>query len=451
MHISRLFHGLFSSSDKTDKSASSASDAHKSTRERLPQADAEPVRHSGPGPRGHLSRHQLIRTGGRGTAPSTPHRHASRTVDPHDARHAAASLSEHPHAVAQIADQEQQITRLAARPDAHCFEGELREIRDRIAQARAMGSAADGGWHRARVLLGGSQTWLARLSSELKQIDRLPDGWRSLVTDRRALSPVARAAVERRAFRVARLMCAERCDAREATAMARRAEASIASGCPETSALMNERVRRALMRKHPAGIVDPLTRMLRMNGPAIYSDALAVLRVMTRLPAQMAEQLADAGVTIVPAPGRLSNVRPEELLGPGDIAPHGHYDHDKRTLTLLTRHHPGAGGGRAFLPKRLTPLHEAAHAYDHLIGTQTHADTAFLAARERDLASGHIRPGRDDYFREVDAELDSNPRRETFAESLAHYLIGDRRWPALHAYWDEKLRGKASGDPSSRA
>lgn len=417
MHISRLFHGLFTSGDRTDKTESSTSDAPRATPELPPQALAKAHRH-GPAPRGHLSRHQLVQ-----------------------AAHAPATV--------QIADQEEQLRRLAARPDAHCFDGELREIRARIEQARAMGMSTNDGWPRAQILLFGAQTWMARLAAEIKQVDALPGGWRALVNDHRALSPATRAIVERRAFRAARLMCAERCEPREAMVMARRAQTLIENGCPETSALMSERVRRALMRRHPEGIVTPLTRMLRMDGPAVYSDAMAVLRVMTRLPAQMAAQLADAGVTIVPAPGRLANVRPEELGNEASQGCAGFYVGNRKQLLVVTRHQKGSKAPR--LLTHVSPLHEAAHAYEHLVGKHTHSDREFKAAREHDLASGHIRPGRDDNFRDVHAELDSHPKAETFAESLAHYLLGDRRWPALHAYWDKQFRGAASGDPSSRA
>lgn len=351
-----------------------------------------------------------------------------------------AAVAAHPQVVATAAALRQRMEALSRRDDAHAFADELREVRAQVAASEKLGRAKHGGWHQAAVAIAGARTWLDRLDADLARVDAMPRGWRDLITDRRALAPAAREAVERRAFHAARLMTAEHCDPREAMAMALRAEQAIAAGCPATSALVNERVRRALA-KHPQGIVAPLVSMLRMTGTADVPDALAVLQPMTRLPAAFAQRLADAGVTLLPSPGNVDNANPRSHLEPTGDHADGFFSPATRQIVVKTL--PGQADGTSALTETTVPLHEAAHAYEHTSGAITHKDPHFLAARQRDVAAGHMRPGKDDYFLASDKDLHGDPKEETHVESLAMYLVGNRRWPALHDYWQHKLGPKA--------
>ncbi|OWQ88723.1 hypothetical protein CDN99_14635 [Roseateles aquatilis] len=353
----------------------------------------------------------------------------------------AAAIAGHAQVTTDVAAINQRLTALSRRDDARFFAAEVREIQAHVDKSLRLGQSSRGGWHQAGVSINGAKTWLDRLESDLKQIDAMPGGWRALATDRRDLPSKARAAIDQRAFRAARLMTAERCDPRDAIAMSRRAEQAIAAGCPETSALMNERVRRELLKQHPQSIVDALTRMLRMEGTADRDDAIAVLKIMTRLPSAMATQLAEAGVTILPSPGGPANAAPDCFLT--DLGDHaaGFFSQTDRTILVKTTHAPA--NAHAVVADVTTPLHEAAHAYEFISGRYTHRDADFVAARDKDLAQGHVVEGRDDYFREPDEHLHSNPVKEAFVQSLAMYLIGDRRWPAMHAHWHEKFSAKS--------
>jgi hypothetical protein len=337
--------------------------------------------------------------------------------------------------VPAAADIERRLTRLTQRDDAGHFAGETREIREQVAQGLLLGEQAGGGWLQADSVIRSARTWLIRLECDLKRMDASRQEAREPLASTQEAPAPDRMAAAQRAFRCARFMATDRCPPDEAMAMTLRAEQALAADCPHTSALINERVRRALG-EYPDAVVDPLVRMLRMGGDATLHDALAVLRVMTRLPADMPHRLADAGVTIHPSPGGLGSALPT-LRGTAGDSCKGLFCKTSRRVVVRTRRDP-ATGTRVCCPR--TPLHEMAHAYDRLLGCVTHEDADFVAARQSDLDAAHIAAGRDDYFRETDRLLNTHPGSETFAESFAMYLRGDQRWPALHAYWDLQFK-----------
>ncbi|MDH0867309.1 hypothetical protein [Mitsuaria sp. GD03876] len=334
---------------------------------------------------------------------------------------------------------------LERRDDARYTSSERAAIHAQLGQSQRVGHERGADWPQAALMLQGAKTWLARLEGDLAKLDAFPGGWRSLDIDRRALDPVSRQRAEQRAFRAARLMTATGCDPREAMAMARRVGAAVEARCPETSALLNEQVRRALD-KYPAGLVDPLVRMLRFTGTADVADGIAVLRPMMRLPAALTERLAQNGIKILPSPGGLSEAAPWTHGRPVGELSEAFFDPAGRSLVIPTVRDPRTGAVR--VEDVVTPLHEAAHAYVHAGGPLSHREARFLAARERDVAQGHLRPGHDEYYLRSLPGLDNDPKEETHVESLAMFLVGDRRWPALHAYWTDQLgAGRTAGSP----
>jgi len=331
------------------------------------------------------------------------------------------------------------LAALGARDDAAYFDGELREIREHLMRSLQLDNSELESRREALATLAGAQTWRLRLDMDLQRVDAaFPRGWRVLAGDTAWLDPMARVAVEQTAFRTARFMAAEPCSLDEARVMAHRAADSIAGGCPETSALVIERVRHAMSAHARATIVAPLVSMLRIDGTASLDDAVAALVPLTLLPPDMAKRLRAEGLTIFPAPGRVDNVPRRPPVGE-EVAQRSFGFYDPRGQMIVVQTQPlHIGLARAANPS--TPLHEAAHAYEHLIGKCTHVDAPFVAAREADLADGHIHPVEDDYYRVAQPDGSSDPQVETFAQSMAMYLMGDRRWPSLYEYWDRQFK-----------
>lgn len=342
-------------------------------------------------------------------------------------RHLDAAETQRQPVANQLFQLEQRLKDLKRRPDVQLFAAELREINENMRENVHLGTAVNGGWHKAQVGLLTAQTWLERLEKDLQAIDAEPLGSKDW---------------DRRGFLATRLRIGGDISAEEAVRMARQAQKAMAAGCPATSALHNERTRRILAREgHAPDKIDTMVGMLRMMGAADHRDGCALLRALMPMPVRELRQLATAGVTLAPARGGVHTTFPhgthEPLWRPkpqGDAV--GRYNIDRRVISAETLDRDG----EIVVRHPAAPLHEAAHAADHRKDWSPSARRAFLAARDQDVAAGHLVPGRDDHYLAHDRHNHAqSPERETFAESRAMYFLGDRRWPALYAYWEREL------------
>jgi hypothetical protein len=247
-----------------------------------------------------------------------------------------------------------------------------------------------------------------------------------------------------------KILAGENTSDANAIKMAKTALAMSKEGMTDDRAVLGAKVNQALvdggMDTEKAGVV---ARITKVGGTATVEDAKTVAKGMKVFPTNMLKTMKANGTSLVACEGSMTNYRVDlkgeqpEGWDPGDTWDKVPGLHTQKEVVIGTmndgtgkRKIPGKGEGPNKHGSYNLIAHESAHGFDMDSDPVKHTTAAYRTARNKDITDGKLVAPRDKYFLQAG---DAGPR-ETFAESCARHLGGDRTlatdWPELKTFWN---------------
>jgi cell division protein FtsB len=358
---------------------------------------------------------------------------------------------------AERAKVEKEIEALRAHKQGAKLSNECDRLDKQIAAANLLASDPKGGALKALTALKAVRADCAAVKALAGKLDaaekKLPALTKKLET-----GGIPKEKVAETAQMALKLLVEEECSEDDAVKMAKDASDFRAEKMDEHDAMMSSRVKSSLEKSGLAPEhAKSIGRNVRASGSASAEDAKALAQAMKGVSKGAIDALNASDIHSECCRGPITDAMP----GLAGVQPRGWpeestwdqvvgvYSPSSKSLVVGTiadkdgkRKVPEAGEGPN--PHGSSDLfgHEAGHAFDDAKPGGKSGNTAFIKARDEDVANGDMAGsaagGVDDYFmRETEGGANTaGATSETFAESFAmHFGSTPKRWPKLEAFW----------------